>query len=174
MHHRNLLAMLALAASVLPAAQAHVTLEQASAVAGSTYKAVFRVGHGCAGSPTTRITVFLPPGFVGAKPMPKPGWALSIQNEPLLQPYDSHGQPITERAAVITWSGGRLLDAEYDEFVLRGNLPAEAGQHYFRVLQSCEKGENDWAAIPTGHDQPAFPAAVLTLTPATAKPSHQH
>lgn len=174
MKHRILFAMLALAAGILPAAQAHVTLEQQTAVAGSTYKAVFRVGHGCEGSPTTRITVFLPAGFVGAKPMPKPGWTLSVQNEQLLQPYDSHGKQITERAAIISWSGGRLLDAEYDEFILRGSVPTEAEKHYIRVLQECEKGQNDWAAIPTGQDKPAFPAAVLTIVPAAAKHAHQH
>ena len=34
------------------AAQAHITLEQSTAPAGSTYKAVFREGHGCAGTAT--------------------------------------------------------------------------------------------------------------------------
>ena len=33
------------------AALAHVTLKQQDAAAGSTYKAVLRVGHGCEGSP---------------------------------------------------------------------------------------------------------------------------
>lgn len=167
-------ALLALLAGSLPAAQAHVTLEQQSAAVGSNYKAIFRVGHGCEGAPTTSVTVFLPAGFVGAKPMPKPGWGLSIRTEKLAQPYDSHGKLVTERAAEFTWSGGRLLDAEYDEFVVRTTLPAQAGKQYIRELQRCEKGENDWAAIQDGKDRPAFPAAQLLLTPVDAVLAHQH
>ena len=56
------------AASLAGAAQAHITLEQPSAEAGSTYKAVFRVGHGCDGSPTRAITVHLPPGVLHGHP----------------------------------------------------------------------------------------------------------
>ncbi|MEN3109767.1 YcnI family protein [Uliginosibacterium paludis] len=174
MIYRNSFALLALTAALCSPAQAHVTLEQSTATAGSPYKAVFRVGHGCAGSPTTGITVFLPPGFTDAKPMPKPGWQLGIQREPLTVPYTSHGNTVSDRAAVIHWEGGRLADAEYDEFVLRGTLPATTGKLYFRVLQTCAEGSNDWAAIQTGSDRPAFPAAVLELTPADKTPAHQH
>lgn len=155
-------------------AHAHVTLEQQSAPAGSTYKAVFRVGHGCDGSPTTAVTIFLPDGFNGFKPMPKPGWLLEVRNEALAQPYESHGKPVTERVASVTWRGGRLLDSEYDEFVLRGSLPASAGKRWIRVLQQCEKGQNDWAQIPTpGASRPPFPAAALELMPATST-VHKH
>ena len=105
-------------------ATAHVTLEQQSAIAGSTYKAVVRVPHGCGVSPTTSITVFLPDGFIGAKPMPKAGWNLSTTIEKLAVPFDSHGTMIETRPAVIKWSGGLLQDSEYDEFIFRVSLPA--------------------------------------------------
>ncbi|OYV01005.1 MAG: nuclear export factor GLE1, partial [Burkholderiales bacterium PBB5] len=88
------LAALALATPLL-GAHAHVTLEQAQAPAGSTTKAVLRVGHGCNGSATHTVTVQLPAGFRGAKPVPKAGWALALQKAPLAQPYDSHGRTIT-------------------------------------------------------------------------------
>lgn len=47
---------LALLIAVLctPSALAHVTLENQQAPIGSTYKAVFRVPHGCKGNPTTK------------------------------------------------------------------------------------------------------------------------
>ncbi len=169
------LAALLGAALCLPAAQAHITLEQKSAVAGSSYKAVFRVGHGCDGAATTAITVFLPEGFVGAKPMPKAGWQTEISKEKLAQPYDSHGTPVTERAAQISWRGGLLRDAEYDEFVISLSLPATPGKRWIRVLQQCEKGQNDWAAIPVeGQPRPRFPAAALDLLPAAEAHAHQH
>ncbi len=174
MNTRSSFAVLTLAAALSSPALAHVTLEQAAAPAGSTYKAVFRVGHGCDGSPTSAITVFLPPGFTGAKPMPKPGWKLDIRREALPVPYSSHGKPVTDRAAVIRWEGGSLADEEYDEFILRGTLPEDSGKLYFRVLQTCVKGSNDWAAIQTDSRKPAFPAAVLEVTPAAVTPAHQH
>ena len=74
------------------AAHAHVTLEQPKAAAGSSYKAVFRIGHGCAGSATHTVNVALPAGFRGAKPMPKPGWTLTVRKAALAQPYESHGR----------------------------------------------------------------------------------
>jgi uncharacterized protein YcnI len=44
----------ATALALTGAAMAHVTLETAEAPAGSYYKAVMRVGHGCEGSPCAR------------------------------------------------------------------------------------------------------------------------
>ena len=57
---------------------AHVSLDEPAALAGTMYKAALRLGHGCGASPTTAIKVFIPPGFKGAKPMPKPGWVLTV------------------------------------------------------------------------------------------------
>ena len=57
-------------------ATAHVVLESKRAPAGSTYKAVLQVGHGCEGSPTKSIRVQIPEGVIAVKPMPKPGWEL--------------------------------------------------------------------------------------------------
>lgn len=151
---------------------AHVTLEQARAEAGGYYKAVLRVPHGCDGSPTKAITVHLPPGVVGAKPMPKPGWKLETQIEKLAKPYMAHGKSIDERVAVISWSGGRLLDSEYDEFVLRASLPAEPGMLRFRVLQECEQGRVDWSETAAPGKRTPYPAPVLEVTPAAT--GHHH
>jgi hypothetical protein len=60
--------MLALAATP---AFAHATLETPQALVGASYKAVLRVSHGCGSSPTIRVRVRIPEGFVGVKPMPK-------------------------------------------------------------------------------------------------------
>jgi periplasmic copper chaperone A len=130
------------------AAQAHVTLEQPRATAESSYKAVLRVGHGCEGTATHTLTVRLPAGFRGAKPMPKPGWTLSIARAALAQPYESHGRKVTDDVVEISWKAASreawLADAHYDEFVLRGQVPAAPGQATFKVQQLCEKGQWDW------------------------------
>lgn len=154
-------------------AGAHVTLEQPSAAAGSYYKATLRIGHGCAGSATTAITVFVPDGFQGAKPMPKPGWQSVITKAKLTQPYESHGKRVVEDVASVAWKGGSLADAHYDEFALFGKLPAQEGKLYFKVLQECESGKNEWFAIPeAGKSLRDYrqPAAELLLTP----PGHTH
>ncbi len=176
------LALTALAAVAAPqAARAHVTLDTAVAPAGAAFKAVFRVGHGCeAGSATHTLVVRVPAGFAGAKPMPKPGWALTIVRGPLSVPFESNGRQITEDVVEVTWRATSreswLQDAWYDEFVLRGVTPAQAGPLWFKVRQVCDKGQADWADVPasgTSTKGLKAPAALLDVQP--AKPAeHVH
>ena len=131
---------------------AHITLENQTALAGRSYKAVFKVGHACEGSPTTAIRVTLPAGFTGAKPMPKVGWRLDIKTAKLAVPYDNHGKLVTDDVSEITWTAASkdsyLPETNYDEFVLRGSLPKSEGAMWFKVLQTCDRGSNDWSQIP--------------------------
>ena len=164
---------------VAPAA-AHVALAQPQAAAGSTYSAVLRVGHGCAGSATHTVVVQLPAGFRGAKPMPKAGWALSVRKQALAQPYDSHGRRVTEDVVEVVWTARSpeyfLADAWFDEFSVRGQLPAQAGPLWFKLQQLCEIGRLDWTEIPdtgTATRQLKAPAALLEVLPA-ATGGHQH
>jgi len=160
--------------------QAHVTLEQATAPAGSMHKAVFRIGHGCEGSPTHTVSVTVPGGFRGAKPMPKPGWTLAVRKAPLAQPYESHGRTVTDDVVEVTWKATTrdswLADAHYDEFTVRGQLPTTAQALWFKVQQLCERGEWNWVEVPSSgtstHNLKA-PAVLLEVTPA-AKPGHHH
>jgi uncharacterized protein YcnI len=159
---------------------AHVVLEDQTALAGRSYKAVLKVGHGCEGSPTTAMRVTIPAGFTGAKPMPKAGWRLDIKTVKLAVPYDSYGKQITEDVSEITWTASSkdsyLPDGHYDEFVLRGGLPKKDGVMWFKVLQSCEKGANDWSQIPAAGVDPhslKSPAAQLEIIPSGAA-GHQH
>lgn len=153
----------------LTAVQAHVTLEQGSAEAGKSYKAVLRIPHGCDGSATTGILVTLPNGVRQAKPMPHAGWRVEAEKEKLAQPYDWHGETITEDVSRIRWQGGNLPDAFYDEFVFRIQLPMEAGKTlYFKVKQTCEKGQIEWSAIPGDNSGNEYPAASLKLLPASS------
>lgn len=175
--NKTLLPLLALAAC---SAQAHVTLEVPLAEAGSGYKAVLRVGHGCEGTATHTVTVRLPAGFRGAKPMPKPGWALSITRAPLAQPYESHGRRIVDDVVEISWkAAGReawLPDAHYDEFVLRGQAPETPGPVWFKVLQLCEKGQWDWSEVPASGTRTQglkAPAVLLDVQPKAAE-GHVH
>ena len=161
-------------------ATAHVVLAEPAALAGTSYRATFRVGHGCDGSPTTAIKVYLPAGFRGTKPMPRVGWTLSTRIEKLATPYTSHGKTIVEDVTEVAWTASNkdswLPDAWYDEFVLRGSLPPKAGALWFRVLQTCEKGVLDWAQIPTSGTSTKglkSPAALLE-TIESGPVGHQH
>lgn len=164
---KTLLLGAALAFTTLPAL-AHVSLETQQAVAGSGYKAVLRVPHGCDGSATTSIRVLLPDGFRLAKPMPKAGWQLNITKRPVT-PFDNHGTQVTEDVTEIEWRGGQLPDEFYDEFVFRGTLPNRAGETaWFKVVQQCVRGETRWEEIPAGDKEPAKPAAGVKLVPPAA------
>ena len=132
-------------------AYAHVTLEGRQAAIGTWYKAVFAVPHGCAGSATTKIRVQIPDGVIDVKPMPKPGWNVEVVKGKYAAPYDFHGGKISEGAKEVVWSGGKLADDNYDEFIISTYLTATLKSDtvlYFPTVQECEQGINRWIDIP--------------------------
>lgn len=162
------------------AAFGHIALSEPAVLANTSYRAAFRVGHGCDGSPTTAIKVLIPAGFQGAKPMPRAGWVLAVREEKLAKPYKSHGKDVMQDVVEVTWTASSienaLPDAWYDEFVLRGGLPPQAGPMWFKVLQTCEKGSNNWAEVPasgTSTKGLKAPAALLEIIESDAV-GHQH
>lgn len=167
------LAALGAAALLLAAsapAFAHITLEAQQAAAGSTYKAVLRVPHGCAGAATLKVRVQVPEGFIAVKPMPKAGWTLDISKGKYEQSYELWGAKVTEGVKELSWSGN-LPDDYYEEFVFRGTLTnafAAGTTVYFPVVQECEGGKVErWIEIPADgktSDDYEFPAPGLKIT----------
>jgi uncharacterized protein YcnI len=145
-------------------AHAHTTAVPDEAMAGAYQRTAFLITHGCKGSPTTAVTIRMPDGVILAKPMPKPGWTLEMKTRPLETPVDSgHGFKVRDAVTEVTWRGGRLENAQFDEFVVMLRLPdlpeGKTGETiYFPTVQACEKGENNWSGIPaagqTWHDLP--------------------
>ena len=169
---------LLLTALLASTAYAHITLDQPAAPAGSSYRATFKVGHGCDGAATTALVVTLPEGLRGAKPMPKPGWTLTTTRRALKTPYESHGKPVTDELAEVRWTAATpadaLPDAWYDEFVVRASLPAEPGELWFTVRQTCTQGEWLWAEKPSAENpRPRAPAVRLKVVPAVGA-DHAH
>ncbi len=157
-----------------PFAQAHISLEQASAPAGAYQKLTFRIGHGCEGSATNSVTIVLPEGVTGAKPMPKAGWTISTVEGKLNAPVMSHGVPVTSAVREVSWKGGPLPDSQYDEFSVQVKLPDAVGKYYFKVIQVCEKGRAEWSEAPSAPDvKMKFPAPMLEVV-APAGHVHQH
>ena len=160
------------------AVHAHAVLTEQTALSGSYYKGAVRIGHGCEGSATTGVKLFIPSGFEGAKPQPKTGWSLKITKAKLAEPYQSHGKTVSEDVVAMEWvassKDAALPDGAFDEFAFMGRVPDAAGPLWIKVLQTCESGQNDWSEIPsqgTSTRGLKLPAALLDVQPAH---THEH
>lgn len=162
-----------LAAMLTGVVHAHPTLEQAQGFAGSGYKAVFRIPHGCDGAPTRAVEVDIPLGARGARPMPKPGWRLEVTRAPLASPHIRHGRAVTDDTVRVRWSArtdeDMLPHEQYDEFVLVVTLPDTPGVLYWPLRQVCAQGRADWIEVPRATQDASslkMPAPVLRVAPA--------
>ena len=160
------------------AVHAHVMLEKKDAKLGAGYKAVFGVPHGCKGAATTEVRIDIPEGVIAVKPMPKPGWKLSLEKGPYARSYAfHHGESKNEGVRSVTWSGGELPDDYFDQFVLSTFIAGEldAGTKLaFPVTQKCTSGEMRWSEVAAeGQDPHAleYPAPQLLLV---AGDEHHH
>ena len=132
-------------------ASAHVSLQQPVAESGGAYQAVLRIGHGCDSAATTAVSVRIPAGFDATRPLPKPGWSLSLQD------------------GVATWTAAKdaaLPDGQRGEFTVAGNLTSTPGPIWFKVLQTCGQASLDWSQLPasgTSTDGLKSPAALLQV-----------
>ena len=115
----------------------------------------------------------IPEGVIGIKPMPKPGWNLEMVKGKYAVDYDLHGSKISEGVKEVVWSGGKLADDNFDEFIFSSFLTAGLKPDttlYFPVVQECEQGVSRWIDIPAddasahGHDGKA-PAPGVALMP---------
>ncbi|MAY86173.1 MAG: hypothetical protein CML02_05565 [Pseudooceanicola sp.] len=152
-------------AALATTASAHATFEQKEVVAGETVKVTLRVPHGCQGEATHTVHIALPDGFYAAKPMPKAGWKLTTETGAYATPYNNHGSEMTEGLREITWSGGDLPDAWYDEFTVRGTFGPDVAPGtvlYFPAVQTCANGTADWTDTSGSHDNPN-PAPKVTV-----------
>ena len=132
-------------------ASAHITLEKQEAKVGGGYKAVFRVPHGCAGSPTIAIHIQIPEGVINVKPQPKAGWQLATVKGKYAKSYTLYGNTLTEGVKQVDFTGGNLPDEFYDEFVLNTTLAGDLKPDttiYFPIVQDCVSGTDRWIEIP--------------------------
>jgi periplasmic copper chaperone A len=152
---------------------AHASLETREATVSSSYKAVVKIGHGCEGAATTKISVTIPAGVVAVKPMPKAGWTISTTKAAYDKSYKHFSKQLTDGVTEVTWTGGNLPDDHYDEFVFASYLTdnwAAGAMVYFPIVQTCEKGEHRWVEIPAaGQDAHALKSPAPGLKIVTAK-----
>jgi len=121
----NILKAVIFAANTLAGTLAfgHAGPETKTAMAGTFYKAVLRIPHGCDGAPTDTVRIKIPKGRIPVKPKPKPGWQLETVTGTYQQSYDLHGQMVNEEVIELIWRG--YLPADWlGEFVFLGKLSA--------------------------------------------------
>jgi len=78
---------------------------------------------------------------------------------------------------VANGADNALPAAFYDEFVLRGTTPARPGPVWFKVVQSCVKGSNEWIEVPAAGNSTSglkMPAALLEVLDIQAGGGHAH
>lgn len=162
-------------------AHAHAILVNEEATAGRAFKATIGIGHGCDGAATDALVVALPPGFLAAHPMPKPGWQVEVRDGDFDRPYKLYGETVSRGPVEIRWTGGSLDDRFYDEFTVRGVFDAQAvGDAVpFKVTQGCGTQSVSWTEVAaTGADAHALEHPAPTVRVVAAAPSagggHSH
>lgn len=160
---------------------AHASLEVKEAKVGVGYKAVINVPHGCEGQATNEVSIDIPEGVIGVKPMPKPGWKLSLEKGAYARSYNFyHGDKKSEGVKRVTWSGGELPDEYFDQFVLSTVIAGElapGSQLAFPVTQKCAGGELKWSEIAAAGVDPHsldHPAPTLLLVAGASDDHHHH
>ena len=105
--------------------------------------------------------------------MPKAGWNVEAIKRQIRHEYSFHGRKFSEGVKEVVWSGGKLADGHYDEFVMNTYLTANLKPNttlYFPVVQECEQGVSRWIDIPAArpgahsHDDKS-PAPGVKLLP---------
>jgi uncharacterized protein YcnI len=144
---RRLLAVIALSIVSLlwwaPPAWAHVEIEPAEAVAGSTTTLTFSVAY--EGAATTGLVVQLPDGAAATDVPSKDGWTSQVD----------------DAEHTVTWSGGSV--SEDDTFSVVVELPTTAGEVLFPTIQQTASGEVAWIETAEEHGEEGHPAPRLTL-----------
>lgn len=132
-------------------ASAHVTVTPSTTAAGAYTVLTFSNGHGCEGSPTTKITISIPEGINAAVPTRQPFYDVSKQMQQLDPPVtDAHGNELTERVDTVTYTAKTALPDGYrDAFEVQVQIPEDAeGQDLlFPTIQTCQQGETAWTQV---------------------------
>ena len=164
----------AIALSLAAPAGAHVTATPSTAAAGAYTVVTFSVGHGCEGSPTTKIEIQVPESVLSVTPSRNPYYDVEKTIEKLDEPVaDAHGNEVTERTASIVYTASTPLpDGERDAFELSFQLPDAEGETLsFPTIQTCQEGETGWTEVPAdGQDAEELesPAPAFEIVAAEA------
>lgn len=164
----------AVALSFAAPASAHVTATPSTAAAGAYTVVTFSVGHGCEGSPTTKLEIQVPESVLSVTPSRNPFYDVEKTIEQLDEPVaDAHGNEVSERTASIVYTATTPLpDGQRDAFELSFQLPDAEGETLsFPTIQTCEEGETGWVEVPADGqdaDELESPAPAFEIVAAEA------
>ena len=152
-------------------ASAHVSVSASESGAGSYSVLTFSVPHGCDGAATTKIAIQVPEGINSVTPTRNSLYDVKKTMQELDPPVaDAHGNEITERVSVVTYTARTPLPDGYrDTMELSLQLPDAAGETLaFPVVQSCTKGQTAWTEVAAEGDDAELdhPAPLVTITEA--------
>ncbi len=129
------------------AASAHVHAKPEKVVAGAPATVSFVIGHGCAGSPTTKVAIKTPSTLSKVAAVAPKGWTATM------------------KGSVVTFVGGPLPDKTKALFGIMFTAPSSAGELTFPTVQTCVKGETSWIQpTPASGKEPDYPAPVVLVT----------
>lgn len=98
--------------------------------------------------PTTKVKVEIPVGYTISRVQPLPGWTYTFTK-------DDKGV-----VTAIEWSGGQIGPTEFQEFVMNGKAPANAGKTAWKVYQTYQDGSvAEW----TGPSDSKTPASTVEV-----------
>jgi len=165
---QTLLITILAALVAVPAAAAHVTIDPGEWEAGGFARFVIRVPTE-RDVPTTEVTIRFPESVTSARFMPAPGWERTIEMQQLDEPIQQGDgeEPITERIASVTWSGGTITPDEFMEFGVSFRVPDTPGEQLvFPAIQTYQGGEVvEWI----GAEDSDTPAPLVTITEPAAE-----
>jgi uncharacterized protein YcnI len=161
-------------ALALPAiAQAHVTLQPSEQPAGEFVRADVRVPTE-GDSPTKKVEVQFPSGFLFASYEPVTGWKAKITTEKLANPVPSPeaGEPpIKEQVkqASFTATGAGLSPGQFQDFGLSLLMPKKPGTTLtFKAIQTYDNGEVVRWIGPPDSEEPAPQVKLVAAGDETA------
>ena len=162
----------ALALLAPAAAEAHVTLQPNTAVAGAYTVESVRVPNEMDDAVTTKVDVQLPHGFVAASYEAVPGWSVKVMKAKLAKPVQTDDGPIDEEVSRITFTAdsraAAIQPGQFRDFPLSMQIPGKPGDKLtFKALQTYSNGQIVRWIGPPDADEPAPQIAVLAPTAAT-------
>jgi periplasmic copper chaperone A len=138
---------LALVVGGAVASDAHVKTTPSKVASGATATVSFVIGHGCSGSPTTKVAIKAPATLTKVAGVAPKGWTATVSGQ------------------VVTFSGSTLADKTKGLFGVSFVAPATAGVLEFPTVQTCVKGENSWITpTPASGKEPKYPIPTVTVT----------
>ena len=163
------------------AAQAHVTVNPSTAVAGSYATVVFKVPTEKADASTTKLEVDLPTDhpFTAVSYQPVAGWTAKITTSKLAKPVKTDDGTITEAPTKIVWTASKAAEikpGQFQQFPVSLGVVPDVPSVSFKAIQTYSDGSVVKWVQPTkaGRPEPEHPAPVLTIgaaAPASAAPS---